>query len=242
MAFISTPGPEAGDATAAMYVSAEESYGYLPNMYRIFGHRPEVMEKWGALLASIRGHMSLRRYELVTLAAARELKSSYCMLAHGSVLLREGFSETQLADTATDGAHAPLDEAEREMMRFAAKVVRDATSITRGCRQAEGARLHRCGNLRHHRGSRRPLLLQQDARRTGCRAGCSLSRAAAGEPRPDAHGRAQDRGKLSNRDRDAVITCRRRSAAPVPPASGGPYRPRIQDGTRRAVPPPAAAC
>ncbi len=131
MAFISTPGPEAGDATAAMYVSAEESYGYLPNMYRIFGHRPEVMEQWGALLASIRGHMSLRRYELVTLAAARELKSSYCMLAHGSVLLREGFSETQLADTATDGAHAPLDEAEREMMRFAAKVVRDATSITR---------------------------------------------------------------------------------------------------------------
>ena len=100
-------------------------------MYRIFGHRPEVMEKWGALLASIRGHMSLRRYELVTLAAARELKSSYCMLAHGSVLLREGFSDTQLADTATDGSHAPLDEAEREMMRFAAKVVRDATSITR---------------------------------------------------------------------------------------------------------------
>lgn len=131
MAFISTPGPEAGDATTAMYVSAEESYGYLPNMYRIFGHRPEVMEKWGALLASIRGHMSLRRYELVTLAAARELKSSYCMLAHGSVLLREGFSDTQLAATATDGAHAPLDEAEREMMRFAAKVVRDATSITR---------------------------------------------------------------------------------------------------------------
>lgn len=131
MAFISTPGPEAGDATAAMYVSAEESYGYLPNMYRIFGHRPEVMEKWGALLASIRGHMSLRRYELVTLAAARELKSSYCMLAHGSMLLREGFSDTQLADTATDGAHAPLDEAEREMMRFAAKVVRDATSVTR---------------------------------------------------------------------------------------------------------------
>ena len=71
MAFISTPGPEAGDATAAMYVTAEESYGYLPNMYRVFGHRPEVMEKWGALLASVRGHMSLRRYELVTLAAAR---------------------------------------------------------------------------------------------------------------------------------------------------------------------------
>ncbi|MCJ8517324.1 putative peroxidase-related enzyme [Pseudorhizobium tarimense] len=131
MPFISTPGPDTGDATAAMYAAAEESHGYLPNMYKIFGHRPEVMEKWGTLLASIRGHMSLRRYELVTLAAAKELRSSYCMLAHGSVLLREGFSETQLADTVTGGSHAPLDEAEREIMQFAAKVVRDATSITK---------------------------------------------------------------------------------------------------------------
>ncbi|HEV7436470.1 MAG TPA: carboxymuconolactone decarboxylase family protein [Pseudorhizobium sp.] len=130
MPFISTPTPEASISAAAMYTAAEESYGYLPNMYKIFGHRPEVMEKWGALLASIRGHMSLRRYELVTLAAAKELKSSYCVLAHGTVLLREGFSDTQLAETVTGGPHAPLDEAEREMMRFAAKVVRDASSIS----------------------------------------------------------------------------------------------------------------
>lgn len=131
MTFISTPGSEASDATATMYSSAEANYGYLPNMYRVFGHRPEVMEKWGALLSSIRSHMSPRRYELVTLAAARELKSSYCMLAHGSVLLREGFSETQLADTATEGAHAPLDEVERAIMHFAAKIARDATAITK---------------------------------------------------------------------------------------------------------------
>lgn len=131
MTFISTPGSEASDATAAMYTAAEESYGYLPTMYRVFGHRPEVMEKWGALLGSIRKHMSLRRYELVTLAAAKELKSSYCMLAHGSVLLREGFSEKQLIEMAGTESHGPLDEGEREMMRFAAKVVRDATTITK---------------------------------------------------------------------------------------------------------------
>src|SRR5690606_22103318 len=84
MSFISTPTADIGKATAAMYASAETSYGYLPNMFRIFGHRPEVMERWGELLSSIRGQMNPRRYELVTLAAARELKSSYCMLAHGS--------------------------------------------------------------------------------------------------------------------------------------------------------------
>ena len=33
--------------------------------------------------------MDLRRYELATLAVARRLRSSYCMLAHGSVLLEQ---------------------------------------------------------------------------------------------------------------------------------------------------------
>ena len=32
------------------------------------------------------------------------------MLAHGSVLLREGFSEAQLADTATDGVAVYSDD------------------------------------------------------------------------------------------------------------------------------------
>lgn len=131
MPFISTPPAEASEATARMYASAEAKNGYLPNMYRIFGHRPDVMEKWAGLLASIRGPMSLRRYELVTLAAAQELKSTYCMLAHGSVLLREGFSETQLASAVSEGDHAMLEESEREIMRFATKVVRDAAAITK---------------------------------------------------------------------------------------------------------------
>ena len=130
MAFIHTPDASANDKTASMYAAAEANYGYLPNMYRAFGHRPEVMEHWGALLSSIRSHMTLRRYELVTLAAAKELKSSYCMLAHGSVLLREGFTNDGLAATAGGGERAPVDAAERAIMAFAAKVVRDATSVT----------------------------------------------------------------------------------------------------------------
>lgn len=130
MAFIHTPDASASKKTASMYASAEASYGYLPNMYRAFGHRPEVMENWGTLLASIRSHMSQRRYELVTLAAARELKSSYCMLAHGSVLLRDGFTNDSLSAVAGGSEKAPIDAVERAIMDFAAKVARDATSVT----------------------------------------------------------------------------------------------------------------
>ena len=129
MPFIETPDASAGEQTAAMYAQAEAGYGYLPNMMKAFGHRPEVMANWSALLASIRANMDLRRYELVTMAAAKELKSSYCMLAHGSVLLRDIFTADEVQQVAENPNEAPIDEAERAIMRFAAKVVRDATAI-----------------------------------------------------------------------------------------------------------------
>jgi uncharacterized peroxidase-related enzyme len=130
MTFIETPARTASDAVRQMYEKAEASYGYLPNMVRLFAHRPEVMQAWTTLLGSIRGSMSPRRYELVTLAAARELKSSYCMLAHATVLKREGLSEGELIAIAGLEPSAPLDAAERSIMHFAAKIVRDASSVT----------------------------------------------------------------------------------------------------------------
>lgn len=128
--FIAPPAPKTSIKIAEMYRSAESTHGYLPNMYRAFGHRPEVMESWSALLSSLRGNIEPRRYELVTLAAARELKSSYCMLAHASVLATEGLGAEELASIVDNAENAPLNEQERAIMFFATRVVRDATSIT----------------------------------------------------------------------------------------------------------------
>ena len=128
--FIAPPDPKTSLKIAEMYRNAESTYGYLPNMYRAFGHRPEVMESWSALLTSLRGNIEPRRYELVTLAAARELRSSYCLLAHASVLAKEGLAGDELASIVDNAENAPLNEQERAIMIFATKVVRDATSIT----------------------------------------------------------------------------------------------------------------
>ncbi|MDX6752408.1 carboxymuconolactone decarboxylase family protein [Geminicoccaceae bacterium 1502E] len=88
MAFIDTvPEEQATGATQEMYAKARTAFGYIPNLTRVLSHRPEAMGAWDALLGAIRGNMDLRRHELVTLAAAKALRSSYCMLAHGSVLL-----------------------------------------------------------------------------------------------------------------------------------------------------------
>ena len=74
--------------------------------------------------------MDLRRYELVTLAAARALNSSYCMLAHGSVLRKKFYSPEELMLIAKDYHTAGLTPAEVAMMAFATQIVQDATKIT----------------------------------------------------------------------------------------------------------------
>ncbi|HEX4526150.1 MAG TPA: hypothetical protein VH108_05355 [Gaiellaceae bacterium] len=100
----------------------------MPTNYeRAFAERPEVYAAWGELNGAIKAGMDLRRYELATLAAARRLRSSYCSLAHGTVLL-ERFGEPVL-EIALDRGAAGLDEVDLAVMDLAERVVDDATSI-----------------------------------------------------------------------------------------------------------------
>jgi uncharacterized peroxidase-related enzyme len=98
------------------------------NNERAFEERPEVHAAWGQLNGVIKAGMDLRRYELATLAAARRLRSSYCCLAHGTVLM-ERFGEP-VRDIALDHHRAGLDEVDVAVMDLAEKVVDDATSVS----------------------------------------------------------------------------------------------------------------
>jgi len=103
------------------------------NHERAFEDRPEVYAAWGQLNRVIRAGMDLRRYELATLAAARRLRSSYCCLAHGTVLM-ERFAEP-VREIALDHRRAGLDEVDVAVMDLAEKVVDDATAVTDADRQ-----------------------------------------------------------------------------------------------------------
>jgi hypothetical protein len=54
-----------------------EKQGYISNYTKLFSLRPEVLDAWRNLQGSIRRNMRLRRYELVTFAAATALHCSY---------------------------------------------------------------------------------------------------------------------------------------------------------------------
>ena len=98
------------------------------NFERAFSERPEVYAAWVQLNTAIKAGMDLRRYELATLAAAQRLRSSYCSLAHGKVLL-DRFSEP-VRDIVLDREAAGLDPVDLAVMTLAERVVDDASSIT----------------------------------------------------------------------------------------------------------------
>jgi uncharacterized peroxidase-related enzyme len=131
MTFIeSVPEGEETDALANMYQSDRQRFGYLPNFTRAFSVRPDAYAAWLQLNGAIKATMDLRRYELVTLAAARRLRSSYCSLAHGSVLMDRFLSAGELRAVFDDHRSAGLEPVDIAVMDLAEKVVADATSVT----------------------------------------------------------------------------------------------------------------
>lgn len=128
MSFIDPPAD--GDV-AELYDADRARLGYVANYTRLFAHRPAAYAAWQQLIAAISGTMDLRRYELVTLAAARELRSSYCVLAHGKVLTEKFFDDATVAALAVDHRSAGLEPVDVAVMDLAEKVARDASSVTR---------------------------------------------------------------------------------------------------------------
>src|SRR3954470_16451212 len=94
-----------------------------------FSERREVLAAWQQLNGAIKARMDLRRYELVTLAAARRLRSSYCSLAHGSVLLGEFVDAENLQEIMADHHGAGLEPVDIAVMDLADKIVVDASSV-----------------------------------------------------------------------------------------------------------------
>lgn len=131
MAFIRTTAPsDAQGATREMYRQVELALGHIPNWALAFSLRPGVRDAWAALQASIRSNLSVRSYELATLAAARALRSSYCSLAHGKVLTEKVFDPAAVTAIMQDAADTPLEPRERAMMAFAERVALAADRIT----------------------------------------------------------------------------------------------------------------
>ena len=131
MTFIDTVAPEeAAGAVAELYETDRAIFGHLPNLTQAFSARPEVYAAWRQLNGAIKAGMDLRRYELATVAAARTLRSSYCMLAHGAILADQFLEPETVRAIAVEPGSAGLDAVDVAVMDLAEKVAGDATTVT----------------------------------------------------------------------------------------------------------------
>jgi alkylhydroperoxidase family enzyme len=97
------------------------------NLERAFEERPDVYAAWRDLVGAVTANMDMRRYELVTFAAAQRLRSTYCSIMHGNVL-QDDLGEDILA--IAGNREDALDAVDLAVMDLAERVVVDATSIT----------------------------------------------------------------------------------------------------------------
>ena len=130
MAFVRTlAATEADEEVRRMYERQAGFFGYLPNYATVFSGRPEIMSLWAHLQAGIKSNMSPRLFELVTLAAAHELRSSYCCLAHGRKLMTS-FSPQEVRAIVVRDGEGVLSPAEVAAVRHARLVARAADEVS----------------------------------------------------------------------------------------------------------------
>ena len=129
--FIDAPDEStAEDDVADWYRRQRDGWGYLPNYAPAFAARPDVAAAWDTLNGTIMRHMDRRRYELVTIAAARAYRSTYCMAAHCKFLRDKCDDEDTMRAVIADPSGADLDATDRAVVAFATQVAEDASSIS----------------------------------------------------------------------------------------------------------------
>jgi uncharacterized peroxidase-related enzyme len=131
----------ANPETVALLAADRERQGYVYNWTKVYARRPDVLAAWSTLRDAISSRMDQRRYELVTMVAAQKMRSSYCALAHGNMLMRHFHDADTVLQLATDREHAGVDAVDLAVMAFAEQVVEDASKIT----QADVDRLRELG-------------------------------------------------------------------------------------------------
>lgn len=130
MSYLRTP------AESPLYERLAESLGYVPNYAGPFALAPDVFTAWQGLSAAVKAGMDERRYELVTVATARRLRSRYCAVAHAAILRDKFYDGETLGAIVADPQSAGLDRGDLAAMEFADKIAADPTAATEADVQA----------------------------------------------------------------------------------------------------------
>ena len=104
--------------------------GNIPNMYRVFAHRPWLLTTMDAHFAAVMGsgNVPMKLKELLALQTSLENECRYCAASHTVLAQRTGATPEQIA-SLLDLERGPFSEKEKAALRFGLRMTRDANRI-----------------------------------------------------------------------------------------------------------------
>ena len=116
-----------------LFAKAQETVGFVPNVFRVMSYRPERLSAWFTHFRSLHEpteNLGVAEREMIAVAVSMANGCLYCLVAHGAAL-REALGDPVLADRITlDYRRAGLDERRTAILDYAVKVTRQPLECT----------------------------------------------------------------------------------------------------------------
>ena len=123
----------ANPATLAFYDKAEERFEMLLNIFKVFGHTPELGTVFTDLIMTILkdGEIDWITKELIILKATHRNACKYCVVQHETLSKRLGISEEKIQDIGDDRyKKSPhFTDAEKALMDLTVQIGVDANNV-----------------------------------------------------------------------------------------------------------------
>ena len=121
--------------TRAFYDKAEDRFQMLLNIFKVFGHTPELGAVFTDLVMAILkdGEIDWVTKELIILKATHRNDCQYCVVQHETLSKRLGISEEKIADIGNDRYKTSphFTEAEKALMDLTVQIGVDANRLSK---------------------------------------------------------------------------------------------------------------
>ena len=104
--------------------------GNIPNMYRVFAHRPWLLSTMDAHFAAVMGSgtVPIKLKELLALQTSLENECRYCASSHAVLAERTGATRDQIAQLLSFET-GPYSDKEKAALRFGLQMTRDSNRV-----------------------------------------------------------------------------------------------------------------
>ena len=126
---------QANPETVAFYAKAEDRFEMLLNIFKVFGHAPELGTVFTDLVMAILkdGELDWVTKELLILKATHRNDCQYCVVQHETLSKRLGISEEKIADIGDDRYKTSphFTDAEKALMDLTVQIGIDANRLSK---------------------------------------------------------------------------------------------------------------